>query len=182
MSGPSCTTPGQTCILGRCQSDYVGPTSLEAWETNWVADTPDICKPANHGPPVVVVGEGQTDYNPVTDGETIQAELGPQGGHHVWIAVRMHNLKQAGSTTKITGVQPGTSLTVPTTSYVFTYDQDEGGYCKLYGLRFQLDAGGTDYQLFLGKPLDVTVVVTDTTGLSATGTAHLQIAPTILVP
>jgi hypothetical protein len=178
VGAPVCNAP-TTCISGACASEA---TSLEPYEPMWATDLPDICKPASAGPPQVFVGTGQTDYLPVTDGQTLQAELGPQGGHHIWIATRMHNLKQAGSTTTLTATQPGTGLTVPATAYVFTFDADEGGYCKLYGLRFQLDANGNPYVPFLGKPLDVTVTIKDQSGGVGTSTAHINIAPTILCP
>jgi hypothetical protein len=177
-AAPTCTTD-QTCISGACANDTA---SLEPYSSTWATDAPDICKPANAGPPVVYVGTGQNDYLPLTDGQTVQAELGPQGGHHIWIATRMHNLRQAGSTTTITAVQPGTSLTVPPTSFVFTFDPDEGGFCKLYGLRFQLDANGNDYKPLLGKPLDVTVTIKDRSGTVGSATAHVNLAPTILCP
>jgi hypothetical protein len=130
----------------------------------------------------VQVGTGQTDYLPLTAGQSVQAELGPQGGHHIWIATRQENLKQAGSTTTITSVQPSTGLVGPRTAYIFTFQPDEGGFCKLAGLRYQLDQDGTDYHLFLGQPLDVTVTIADSTGATGTGVAHINIAPTILCP
>ena len=37
-------------------------------------------------------------------------EKGPQGGHHLWVAVRTKNLRQAGSTVAITAEQPKTGL------------------------------------------------------------------------
>ncbi|HEY5242310.1 MAG TPA: hypothetical protein VIJ22_12615 [Polyangiaceae bacterium] len=178
---PTCTAP-QTCVEGVCASDVVAPSSLEPYTPGWATDVADVCKPANAGPPVVQVGTGQSDYLPLTDGETVQAEQGPQGGHHIWIAVRQRNLAQQGSTTTITSVQPGTNLAGPRMAFVFTFDQDEGDFCKLFGLRYQLDLDGTDYHLFLGQPLDVTVVIADPTGASGTGTAHIQIAPTLLCP
>jgi hypothetical protein len=179
LGGPMCSAP-QTCQSGRCADDAVLPQDLEDYEPNWALDAPDICRPANHGPPDVVVGTGQTDFGPITDGQTLQAELGPQRGHHLWIAVRMRNLKQSGSTTTITGVQPGTNAAIPPTSFVFTFDRDEGGYCKLYGLRYQLDNGGIDYKQFLGKPLDVSVEVRDATGATQKSVAHINVAPTVL--
>jgi hypothetical protein len=178
LGGPTCSAP-QTCVSGSCADEAV---PLEPYSPTWATDAPDICKPANAGPPVVYVGTGQTDYLPLTDGQTVQAELGPQGGHHIWIATRMHNLRQAGSTTTITAVQPGTSLTVPPTSFVFTFDPDEGGFCKLFGLRFQLDANGNDYKPLLGKPLDVTVTIKDKSGTTGSATAHINLAPTVLCP
>lgn len=176
---PSCTPP-QTCIGGGCQDDHV--TSLETYSTSWAMNTPDICKPLNAGPAIVQVGTGQTDYLPLTDGQTIQAEQGPQGGHHVWIAVREENLRQSGSTTTITSVAPSLGLTGPKTAFVFTFDPDQGGFCKLVGLRYQLDVDGADYHQFLGQPLDVTVIVADATGKTGTGVAQVKIAPTILCP
>jgi hypothetical protein len=119
---------------------------------------------------------------PIAKGQVLQAEAGPQGGHHIWIATRMKNLKQAGSTTKITGVQPDTGVTIPPTTLAFTYAPDEGGYCKLYGIRYQLDNEGIDYKQFLGKPLDLNITVTDSSGASVTSTSHIQIAPTVINP
>ena len=179
LGGPVCDAP-QTCISGRCSDAHYLATDLEPYEPSWAIDTPDVCRPADHGAPEVIAGTGQTDFTPITDGQTLQAELGPQGGHHLWIAVRMRNLKQAGSTTQVTGVQPGTNVAIPPTSFVFTFDPDEGGYCKLFGLRYQLDNGGIDYKQFLGKPLDVTLEVRDTLGESAKSTAHIMVAPTVL--
>lgn len=176
---PVCAAP-ETCISGACQSDRQG---LEPYSSGWADSTPDICKPSDAGPPVVQVGTGQSDYLPVVDGQTVQAELGPQGGHHIWIAVRQSNLKQSSSVTTITSVQPTTGLAGPKTSFVFTFNQDEGGFCKLAGLRYQLDVDPTiDYRQFLGAPLDVTVTIVDVTHAQGSGVAHLNIAPTILCP
>lgn len=178
---PSCKTP-QTCFGGSCQSDVVAPGALEPYAPNWPADAPDICRGIDAGAPVVQVGQGQTDYLPLTSGQTVQMEQGPQGGHHIWIAVRQDNLKQQGSTTTITGGQPGGGLAGPKMAFVFTFEPDQGGYCKLFGLRYQLDIDGTDYHLFLGKPLDVTVTIADPAGHTGTGTAHVEVAPTLLCP
>jgi hypothetical protein len=181
LSGPTCTPPG-TCISGICQSSYVPPAALEPYAKNWPSNAPDRCKPRGGGPPDLQVGTGQSYYLPLTERQLLQAEAGPQGGHHIWIATRMKNMKQAGTTTKIVGVQPGTGATIPPTTLAFTYAPDEGGYCKLFGIRYQLDNEGIDYKQFLGKPLDVTVTAIDPSGSTATGTAHVQIAPTLLNP
>jgi hypothetical protein len=119
---------------------------------------------------------------PLTPLQVVQAEAGPQGGHHIWIATRMKNMKQAGSLTKIAGLQPATGTPIPPTILAFTYAPDEGGYCKLSGIRYQLDNEGIDYKQFLGKPLDITVTLTDPAGTKATATTHIQVAPTLLNP
>ncbi len=176
---PVCDAP-QTCIGGVCQSDVVPASGLEAYASNWATNVPDVCKPANAGPPVVQVGTGQTAYLPLTSGEMVQMEQGPQGGHHIWIAVRQENLAQSGSTTTITSVQPTTNLAGPSMSFVFTFQQDQGGFCALAGLRYQLDIDGTDYHLFLGQPLDLTVTITNPSGTTGVGTASVNVEPTIL--
>jgi hypothetical protein len=181
ISGPACTAPA-TCIQGVCQSATVPPQALEPYAASWPTNAPDRCKPKNAGPPVLQIGTGQSYYRPFLKDQVLQAEAGPQGGHHIWIATRMKNLKQAGSTTKITGVQPDTGLTIPATTLAFGYAPDEGGFCKLYGIRYQLDNEGIDYKPFLGKPLDVTVTVTDAAGATATTTSRVNIAPTLVNP
>jgi hypothetical protein len=179
LSGPACTAPG-TCIMGICQPSAVPPGALETYAPNWPTNAPDRCKPVNGGPPALQIGTGQSYYRPMTPGQPLQAEAGPQGGHHIWIATRMKNLKQAGSTTKIVGVQPDTRVTIPPTTLAFTYSPDEGNFCKLFGIRYQLDNEGIDYKQFLGKPLDVIVTVTDPSGATISQTARVQIAPTVI--
>jgi hypothetical protein len=178
LSGPTCTAPA-SCIQGTCQLPWVPPSELEPYAANWPTNAPDRCKPREGGAPALQIGTGQAYYVPIAPGQTLQAEAGPQGGHHIWIATRMKNMKQAGSTTKIVGVQPDTGATIPPTTLAFTYAPDEGSFCKLYGIRYQLDNEGIDYKQFLGKPLDVHVTVTDPTGSTITSTARVNIAPTL---
>jgi hypothetical protein len=177
--GPTCTAP-QSCIGGRCADGTLSATDLEPYTSGWAEDAPDACKPPGAGPAEVVLGTGQTDFAPLPPGP-IQPEKGPQGGHHLWIAIRTKNLAQSGSTTTITGVQPDTGLAAPVSAFLFTLDRDDGGYCKLYGLRYQLDSS-QPIASFLGHPLDVTVEVKDKEGASAKATAHLDIATDVFVP
>jgi hypothetical protein len=170
-----------TCIGGRCVDDRLAEADLELYTAGWAAaDTPDLCRPANAGPPEVIVGSGQTDYLPLAPNQVVQLERGPQGGHHLYVALRMKNLHRSGSTTTITGKQPGSNVDIPPAAFIFTFDPAEGGYCKLYGLRYQLDAGGADYTQFLDKDFDLTVTVRDTNGTVGSGTVRVHIAPTLL--
>jgi hypothetical protein len=181
LSGPTCTAPF-TCIMGACVSSEVPSSLLERYAPNWPVNAPDRCKPRGGGAPDLQIGTGQSYYVPIAPGQVLQAEAGPQGGHHVWVALRMKNLKQAGSITRVSGLQPDTRVPIPPTTLAFTYGPDEGGYCKLAGIRYQLDNEGIDYKQFLGKPLDLTVTVTDPSGATVTRTAHIQVAPTLLNP
>ena len=177
--GPTCAAP-DTCIAGRCTSDVVRSDALADYTPNWVAAAPDACRPANPGAPKVILGKGQNDYFALADGETLQAQAGPQGGHHIWLAVRMQNLKQSSTTTTVTATQPGTGVKVWPYSVVFTFHPAEGGYCKLYGLRFQLDANGVEFTQFLGKPLDVKVEIKDVLGEVGVATARVNIDRNVL--
>ncbi len=182
---PLTCAPSETCVAGRCVPAAVAPEALEPYAAGWPANAPDVCRPAGGGKPELILGKGQTDFSTLQPGETLQMELGPQGGHHIWLAIRMRNLRQAGTRTALSAVQPDGGLKASPTAFVFTFDTDEGGYCKLFGLRFQLDAGGdlgTTYKGFLGKPLDVTVEVTDPAGQKATATQRVLIAPKLLCP
>jgi hypothetical protein len=181
LSGPACTAPA-TCIMGVCQSSGVPPARLEPYAANWPANAPDRCKRRDGGPPDLQIGTGQSYYLPLAKGQTLQAEAGAQGGHHIWIATRLKNMKQMGTTTRIVGVQPQTGARIPPTTLAFSYSPDEGGYCKLYGIRYQLDNEGIDYTQFLGKPLDLSVTTTDPSGSTATATIQVQIAPTLVNP
>jgi hypothetical protein len=182
-TAPVCNAP-DTCMFGACRTSTVAFDDLEDYETTWPTSPPDFCRPARHGAPEVILGDGQTDYSTLTDGDVLQLEKGPQGGHHIWVALRMKNLRQSGSTTMITSEIEGDPAPVPPMAYVFTFDRDEGSYCKLYGLRYQVDSGVTDltqgYKRFLGKRLKVTVKVSDTTGASAESTRTIQISDRLL--
>ena len=124
---------------------------------------------------------------PLVDGQTLALERGPQGGHHIWIATRMKNLRQSGSRTALSARMPSRpDVVIQPAAYVFTYDRDEGNYCKLWGLRFQLDTNapdlGTGYKTFLGQDLEVTVEVVDSTNTSAKATRTIHIADKLLCP
>lgn len=183
---PTCSAP-QTCLKGVCVSEDVPLEQLETYTEAWPSTPPDICRPASHGPPELYLGTGQTDFLPLTDGQTLSLERGPQGGHHIWIAARMKNLRQSGSITTLTAKVVGEpSIVVPPAAYVFTFDRDEGNYCKLWGLRFQLDSGAADlgstYKQFLGKTLEVAVDVVDSTKERARSTRTIKLADKLLCP
>ncbi len=175
LNGPTCHG-AETCIRGVCQSDFVPSDKLEPYGARWATHTPDLCKPPDGGAPALEVGTGEAAFSAVTRGQVLRAEPGPQGGHHIWVAVRSENVAQRGATTTISAVQPGTGTAIPASVFQFPFDPAGAGSCQLYGLRYQLDNGGIDYTQFLGKPLDVTVSVMDASGAHATAGAHIQVA------
>lgn len=180
VDGPyiSCAE-GLTCERGSCVDATVATSRIEPYKTTWAFDEPDVCRSSNGGEPAVFLGSGQTDYMPMSPEAELVAEAGPQGGHHLWLAVRMRQLNQVGTTTTITAVQPGSGLTPRPMPVVFSFQPDEGQHCKLSGLRYQLDAGGIPIESFLGKPLDVTVTLRDGAGRVATETKRVNVAAQI---
>ncbi|MDI1477487.1 hypothetical protein [Polyangium sp. y55x31] len=176
-TAPTCDAP-QTCTGGVCGASYVSPAMLEDYRSGWAKGKADICKP-NDGPPTLIVGKGQADYLPTSDYDLAQIEAGPQGGHHIWIALRMKNLRQSGSITTLTGHVEELGLDINPFTVIFTFDPDEGGYCKLYGLRFQID-GATDVEQLLGKTLLVKASVKDKDGDVGTAERWVKLSSDIL--
>jgi hypothetical protein len=177
-SAPTCDAP-ETCVAGACVPSAVDAKTLPPYSSTWSKVSNDICKPEGSGPPVVSVGEGQADYLPTMDGVEAQVEAGPQGGHHIWIAIRMKGLLQSGSITAVTGHFPELNQDIGPFQVIFTFDQDEGGYCKLYGLRFQLDQVLSVDQV-LGKTLEVQVKVTDKEGAVGIGKRTVVLSKTFI--
>jgi hypothetical protein len=165
IAAPSCDDVAETCISGQCRSAFADPSWQVPYDPAWPTDMGDACKPFTSGPPSVTVGLGQADYYAASDYDLAEVEAGPQGGHHIWVAVRVKGIHQSGTITTVSGEVPSLALGVEPLRVVFTMDPDEGGYCKLSGLRFQLDAGeGIDIEPLLGREAKVTVTLTDVDG------------------
>lgn len=180
LAAPSCEAP-KTCDAGACNDGHVTGSKLPTYKSDWstTTTTVDVCKPKDAGDPIVNVGYGQADYLPLMDGDVAQVEAGPQGGHHIWTAVRLKNLTQSGSITSLTGHFPDLGYDVGPFNVIFTFDPDEGGYCKIYGLRFQLDTEH-DIQEMLGHTLEVTATITDKDKTVGTGKRTVKLSDTIL--
>src|SRR5690606_23254677 len=176
---PTCDEVSETCISGTCASALVAVGQQKPYSPDWAtAGTGDGCKPG--GAPEVIVGKGQSDFFAAEDNEVAQVEAGPQGGHHIWIAARVKNLRRSGSITEVGGEIPALGLSITPLKVIFTLDSDEGGYCKIYGLRFQLDAGGDDIEAMLGQPVTVYVKIVDPDGAQGTDEHTFTVSSDIL--
>lgn len=178
---PSCNETTQTCIGGTCTSAAVDRGGQEPYVEDWAGSTgpSDICKDAG-GTPEVQVGSGQSDFFSIDDYEVAQLEAGPQGGHHIWIAARIKNLRQSGSITQVGAEIPSLGLSITPLKVIFTFDPDEGGYCKIFGLRLQLDIDGDDVMAMLGREVKVTMTITDVDDDVGTGEKWVTLSDTIL--
>lgn len=141
-------------------------------------DPDDPCE-RDGGAPSVTVGEGLSDYLPVDDGATLQVEKGPQGGYHVWVAARIKALKRSGSITRVKGRFPSLGYDVEELAVVFTMEPDEGGYCKLFGLRFRIDDPDHPVESLVGQDLDLEIEVTDPDGDVGRGKKSVRASATI---
>jgi len=134
---------------------------------------PDYCKPSVDTPTVLTVGEGQTFYRDIPDNTELFWEKGPQGGHHVWIALKQRGLRMRGTiiTIDMTDVEdPANPRLVNHSRLVYDFDRDEGGWCTRPGLRMQLDnAGGPTLESLFGHKVKVVVALKDPDGATATG-------------
>jgi hypothetical protein len=172
---PTCAA-AETCAGGACVPVAVNPASLATYDPGWLDQEPaDVCRSADAGPPEVIVGQGQADYLPVdacdaASPEPAQVEAGPQGGHHVWVALRVKGIHQSGAVTTVRGHFPDLAKDPWDMAVIFAFEPDEGGYCKLYGIRYQLDTNGLGLSDVLGQRIELTVEVKDRDGVRATGT------------
>jgi hypothetical protein len=179
-SAPTCNESTETCIAGACGSANVPAGDQEPYRDDWPQALGDICKPEDAGAAEVIVGKGQSDYLTAVDYELAQVEAGPQGGHHIWIAARIKNLRRSGSITSVGGEIPALMVSVTPLKVIFTFDPDEGDYCMVYGLRFQLDIDGAEIETLLGAEVKVMVEVTDSDGDSASGERWFTLSDDIL--
>jgi hypothetical protein len=142
---------------------------------------PDFCKPsldAGAGA-ALTIGEGQTLYRDIVDDASLLWEKGPQGGHHVWIALRQKNLRRIGTiiTIDLHDVQdPASPKLINHSRLVFGFDRDEGGWCTLTGLRMQLDNAGIDLSALQNHRIEVKAKLDDPDGATASAVKHIIVS------
>lgn len=173
ITGPTCAAP-LTCIGARCESSDVAPAELLPYQASWWTKLPDKCRDA--GAPEVVLGAGDRPFAPLTPGEKLVTEAGPQCGHHLWLAVKAKGMSQLDTMTTIKSTLVDTGEVVPTSQYAFSFGGLDAGGCTLSPLRYQLDFGPGQWARFAGKQLDVTVELTDAAGRRAQATTRVEIA------
>ncbi|MDC3961381.1 hypothetical protein [Polyangium jinanense] len=164
-----------TCVRGACVDPFLDPSSLAAYDPAWIHSADDACKTASSGDPAIVVGQGQMAFATLTESEVVPIEQGPQGGHHVWLALRVTGLRQMGSKLKVSGFYPDLEYKLPPFSSQVTL-RKAGDHCEMYGIRFQVDRG-IAVETVRGLPLDIDLVLTDPTGDTATARTQVVIAP-----
>lgn len=157
------------------------PAQSDAGVDSSTPFSPDWCKPslAAGDTATVVVGEGQTFYRDIADETTLTWEKGPQGGHHIWVAIRQRGLRMRGTiiTIDMEDVEdPAKPILVNHSRLIYDFDKDEGwdpvkgGWCARPGLRMQLDnAGGTTLEQLMHHHVRITASLKDPDGATSTG-------------
>lgn len=165
-----------TCVQGACVDPFVAPSALADHDPTWIASAPDACKTPFSGEPAVVLGQGESAFAPLEESEVVPIEAGPQGGHHVWLALRVNGLRQMGSRLTVGGYFPDLAFEVlPFISQVTLRKAGED-QCEIYGVRFQVDQG-IPVETIRGRALDIDIVLEDPNGDVATAMKRVVIAP-----
>jgi len=168
--------PNATCVEGACVNPFIAPSALADYDPRWIASAPDACKTPASGAPAVVIGKGESAFAPLEDSEVVSIEAGPQGGHHVWLALRVNGLRQMGSRLKVGGTFPDLAYELPPFTSRITLRKAGGDHCEIHGVRFQVDQG-IAVEAVRGQTLDIKVVLEDPNGDVATAMKRAAIAP-----
>ncbi|WP_438034726.1 hypothetical protein [Sorangium sp. So ce204] len=174
-SGVACAA-GATCAAGMCVDPFVDPSGLDDHDPTWIASASDACKTRSSGDPEIVMGQGESAFAPLEEGEVLPIEAGLQGGHHVWLALRVAGLRQMGLRLTVGGHFPELAFElVPFTALVALRRAGEGR-CEIYGIRFRVDRG-LPVESVRGQALDVEITLEDPNGDVATAAQRIVIAP-----
>jgi hypothetical protein len=166
----------ETCIEGACVDPFIASSALADYDPIWIASAPDACKTPSSGDPAIVLGKGENAFAPLENSEVVSIEPGPQGGHHVWLALRVTGLRQMGSSLTVGGYFPDLAFELhPFASHVTLHKAGED-HCEIYGVRFQVDRS-LPVDTVRGQALDIDIVLEDPNGDVATAMKRVVIAP-----
>jgi hypothetical protein len=174
--GISCG-PGETCASGSCVSPFVDGAGLDGLDPSWLADAPDACREGDEAA-WLELGVGETSFAALATDQVVALEPGPQGGHHVWLAVRAYGVRQVGSTVTVRGELPSLAISVPELQRTVSLRRADAGACQLWGLRFQVDRG-VSVEEVVGQPLVVGVTLEDATGRRAEASGVMRLSASL---
>jgi hypothetical protein len=117
--------------------------------------------------PLMEVGTGVNGFEPLVDGQKVPIIAGPQGGHHVWVAVRVRApMDPKNLFIHLRLLHQGTALSP--TDYRMTLVR-RGNFHEVYGMMALVpDPAAID-----GQEVQLVVEVTDSAGLTATDSRRI---------
>lgn len=154
------------CKVGCTRTRWLGGASVAALAACGASAAPDVCKRAGV-PAAVELGAGRASYAALASGEMLAVEAGPQGGHHVWLALRTQGLATETSFITVTGQVEAIAASVGPFETHFELQPADGAWCEVSGIRFQIDQQRPVAD-FAGQTMRITVRVHDVDGAEAT--------------
>lgn len=152
-----------TCIGGQCTDPWIAPSALPDYSPTWLASAEDACKTPTSGTPQLTIGQGRDSFSPVEENQVVPIEPGSQGGHHIWIALRIRGLRQMGSILSIDGYYPALDFRLLPFRSMITLHRTGGEECEIFGVRFQIDRDIPVAQV-RGQALDMDIALEDPNG------------------
>jgi hypothetical protein len=173
-----CDPPG-TCYLGECRDLQTPPEMLEEYYKDWANYS--YCKPKGAGAPELALSAGSRSFVPTSDGQVVDLVAGPQGGHHLWLALRAKNLRHHSQIT-LTGHLSGPDIDIfPQMSTAVFVDYPSLGLCEATNLRLIVDHD-VDYQQFLGQELQIDIHIEDEDGAMADESTVVNVSNNVVSP
>ena len=162
-----------TCNWGRCFDPHVAPEQLEDFTPAWASYS--YCKPEAHGAPELELGGGVNDFIPYNDADVVDVFSGEQGGYHIFVGVRMRNLRQS-SLVELRAYVPELGEDIGPLYFVSVLPDDPHvGYCRMPARIFQIDSQIPVSDL-LGKTIELTGRISDSDGDAVELTKTLVLA------
>lgn len=169
---PTCKSP-ETCVAAACEDPFVPPSSLQPYDPSWAVDYADECRPDGAGEPDVAVGQGIDHFEPVEEGGVLIMYPGSQGGFHVWVALRTHDLHREGSTTSVDIRRADTGEELCASKVPWDFTPSEEGACDLWGIRCVVSFDIAGASTLNGKEAVVSAKVVDLLGNLAFTERHV---------
>ncbi|MEZ4308083.1 MAG: hypothetical protein R3F14_08570 [Polyangiaceae bacterium] len=172
--GVECAS-GETCVEGACQDPFVDPSKLAEYTPDWKLSVRDGCKTPPSDSPSLTIGKGLDAYGELAEDEVVAIEPGPQGGHHVWLAMRAKGLRQMGSVLRTNGSYPDLGSELGESTSILTLRKAGEGECEIWGIRYQVDRA-LPVEDVRGQALDIEISLEDPDGDKAVATKRVVIA------
>ncbi|MCS6799453.1 MAG: hypothetical protein NZ898_13170 [Myxococcota bacterium] len=155
-------------------------TSTSPWPSRvaWLlAAVAAGCGPATGpGRAVVEIGTGEISFEPLADGQDVPLVAGSQGGHHVWLSVRVHGLPSGRNVTmRIEISRVGEEGSPQRSEIRIDMRENRDGAHELVGFPARI-FGPED---FSGRPTLLRVTVS---AAGATGSDERVIVPRLALP
>lgn len=167
---PDCPPP-KTCIAASCEDPLTPPEELADYRPDWAVDYADPCRPEAAGDPTLTIGEGLDSFTPLAG--PVLLHPGPQGGYHIWLALRSTNLHQKGSVTTLSVTLDGADSPLCDLEVPWDYTPSMSNACDLAGIQCVVANDIAAANALDTQPALVTAKVRDLTGDVAFATQSL---------